>query len=95
MCELVDVLVLALWCRVQGSAWKAAGQTMLPGLSAISAERHVSKCTNMCLVRASHTLLGAKGLVESVAFEQENKRLEKKNKVNQSHHRALTKDHKQ
>ena len=43
----------------------------------------------------SHTLLAAKGLVESVAFEQENERLEKKNKVNQSHHRALTKDHKQ
>ena len=44
---------------------------------------------------SSHTHLAAKGLVESVAFEQENGRLEKKNKVNQSHHRALTKDHKQ
>ena len=43
----------------------------------------------------SHALLAAKGLVESVAFEQENEIFEKKNKINQTHHRALTKDHKQ
>ena len=44
---------------------------------------------------SSHTLLAAKGLVESFAFERENEILDKKNKINQSHHRALTKDHKQ
>ena len=44
---------------------------------------------------SSHTLLAAKGLVESVAFEQENERLEKKNKINQTHQRVVTMDHEQ
>ena len=43
----------------------------------------------------SHTLLAAKGLVESVAFEQENERSDKKNKINQSHQRVVTMDHEQ
>ena len=37
----------------------------------------------------SHTLLAAKGLVESVAFEQENGRLDKKNKINSKPSQSL------